>query len=132
MLARHTACAALVVNLQLGHDDRQMLGLLLDGTRTLADIASSCQAALVEVYRLGLLLLMLRHVQVSARDPVDLADLLTEPTTTATIAAATDRIMAAVTGLVAELRGETPPAERYDPRKTGVHQIGNPRKKERP
>ena len=31
-----------------------------------------------------------------------------------------------------ELRGETAPAERYDPRKTGVRQIGNPRKKERP
>jgi 1-acyl-sn-glycerol-3-phosphate acyltransferase len=72
------------------------------------------------------------HVRMRAGDPVDLADLLTEPPTTATIAATTDRIMAAVTGLVAELRGETPPAERYDPRKTGVRQIGNPRKKERP
>ena len=28
--------------------------------------------------------------------------------------------MAAITALVAELRGEQPPAERFDPRKAGV------------
>ena len=36
--------------------------------------------------------------------------------TAATLDEATDRIMDAVTALVAELRQQTPPAERYDPR----------------
>jgi hypothetical protein len=39
--------------------------------------------------------------------------------------------MDALTALVAELRGEEPPAERFDPRKAGVRQTGNPRKKEK-
>jgi len=36
--------------------------------------------------------------------------------------------MAALTALVAQVRGEEPPAERYDPRTAGVRQTGNPRK----
>ena len=44
---------------------------------------------------------------------------------------ATARIMAAVTEIVEELRGEVAPAERFDPRKMGVTQIGNPRKRRR-
>ncbi len=73
-----------------------------------------------------------KTVRMIAGDPVDLSDLLTAPRNTATINAATGRIMDAITGLVAELRDETPPAERYDPRASGVRQIGNPNKKERP
>jgi hypothetical protein len=38
--------------------------------------------------------------------------------------------MAAITELVADLRGETPPSVRFDPRAAGVKQIGNPRKHE--
>ena len=72
------------------------------------------------------------HIRMKAGDPVDLSDLLTKPRNTATIAAATDRIMAAVVALVAELRDEVPPAELFDPRKSGVRQIGNPRKEEHP
>ncbi|WP_197677222.1 lysophospholipid acyltransferase family protein [Friedmanniella luteola] len=49
-------------------------------------------------------------------DPVPLDDLRGQPLTTAVLTEATDRIMAAVTALVAELRGEQPPAERFDPR----------------
>ena len=41
----------------------------------------------------------------------------------------TDRIMSALTDIVADLRGEEPPAERFDPRKAGIEQIGNPNKK---
>ena len=40
--------------------------------------------------------------------------------------------MAALTDLVAELRGEEAPAERFDPRKSGVRQTGNPNKTEQP
>jgi 1-acyl-sn-glycerol-3-phosphate acyltransferase len=61
-------------------------------------------------------------------DPVDLSDLLDKPITNDVLRAATDRIMDAITGLVAELRGESPPAERFDPRAAGVKQIGNPNK----
>jgi len=50
--------------------------------------------------------------------PVDLADLRDRPLTAATLREGTDRMMAAITGLVAELRGEPAPEGRWDP-KTG-------------
>jgi hypothetical protein len=39
--------------------------------------------------------------------------------------------MAALTELVAELRHEEAPVERFDPRKSGVRQTGNPSKAEK-
>jgi hypothetical protein len=39
--------------------------------------------------------------------------------------------MGAITELVEELRGEKAPAVRFDPRSSGVTEIGNPRKKKR-
>jgi 1-acyl-sn-glycerol-3-phosphate acyltransferase len=48
-------------------------------------------------------------------DPVPLDDLRDQPVTTGTLAAATDRIMTAITALVAELRQSPPPAERFVP-----------------
>jgi hypothetical protein len=44
---------------------------------------------------------------------------------------ATDRIMAALTALVEDLRGAEAPAERFDPRKAGVSETGDWRKTER-
>jgi CRISPR/Cas system-associated protein Cas7 (RAMP superfamily) len=61
-----------------------------------------------------------------AGDPVDLADLVGKTRSTEAINEATARIMAALTAIVEELRGETAPAERFDPRRMGVKQIGNP------
>ena len=61
-------------------------------------------------------------------DPVDLSDLTSTPPSVADIKTATERIMAAITDLLAEIRGEEAPAERFDPRQHGVSQIGNPRK----
>jgi len=55
-------------------------------------------------------------LQVKAGDPVDLDDLRAQPVTPAVLREATDRIMTAITALVAELRGEEPPGQRYDPR----------------
>ncbi|MFC6288410.1 lysophospholipid acyltransferase family protein [Nocardioides sp. GCM10027113] len=73
-----------------------------------------------------------RHeVLMKVGDPVDLADLLTQPRTAEVVHEATDRIMVALTALVADLRGETPPAERFDPRKMGVREIGNPKQDKR-
>jgi 1-acyl-sn-glycerol-3-phosphate acyltransferase len=66
-----------------------------------------------------------------AGDPVDLSDLQDQPVTAEVLHEATDRIMAAITRLVEDLRGETAPAERYDPKASGVVEIGNPRKQKR-
>lgn len=67
-----------------------------------------------------------KNIVMKAGDPVPLDDLAALPPTPETIAEATDRIMDAITGIVADLRGETAPAVRYDPRATGVRETGNP------
>lgn len=63
-------------------------------------------------------------------DPVELDDLRAQvgdgPLQPAIIGEATNRIMDAITALVAQIRGEQPPAELFDPRKAGVKVIGNP------
>jgi len=71
-----------------------------------------------------------RTARYKVGDPVDLSDLMGRPITNDVLHEATDRIMDAITALVAELRGETPPGERFDPRAAGVKQIGNPNKTE--
>jgi len=50
-----------------------------------------------------------------AGPPVDLDDLRDAPQTAETLGLATDRIMDAITELLAKVRGEEPPAERYVP-----------------
>ena len=70
-----------------------------------------------------------QHVTMQAGDPVDLTDLVGRTRSTEAINTATARIMAALTSIVEELRGETAPAERFDPRRMGVQQIGNPNKR---
>ena len=62
--------------------------------------------------------------------PIPLDDLRAQERSIATINQATDRIMAAITALVEEVRGETAPAERFDMKKAGVRQTGNPNKKD--
>ena len=63
-----------------------------------------------------------------AGDPVDLADLLGREPTPAVVHEATDRIMAAITALVEDIRGEQAPAERFDPRRTGVQRDRQPQR----
>ncbi|WP_110206006.1 lysophospholipid acyltransferase family protein [Nocardioides daejeonensis] len=76
--------------------------------------------------------LLPRHrVRYKVGAPVDLSDLTSRPPSAAEIRIATDRIMAAITEQLAQLRGEAPPAERFDPRAHGISQIGNPHKKNR-
>lgn len=67
-----------------------------------------------------------KTVTTKAGDPVDLDDLRGRPLTPDVLREATDRIMDAVTALLADVRGEQPPAVRFDPRTAGVRQIGNP------
>lgn len=74
-----------------------------------------------------------KHVTMKAGNPVPLEDLRALPQTPQVITDATERIMSAITGIVAELRGEQPREQRFDPRRAGVEQIGNPiKKKDRP
>ncbi len=67
-----------------------------------------------------------KDIVMKAGDPVDLDDLLARAPGPEVTAQATDRIMAAITALVADLRGEPAPAERFDPRVRGVRETGNP------
>jgi hypothetical protein len=64
-------------------------------------------------------------------DPVPLDDLRAEEPTIEAVKEATDRIMAAIVGLVEEIRGEQAPAERFDPRKHGMRSTGNPNAKKK-
>ena len=72
-----------------------------------------------------------KHIAMKAGDPVDLGDLAGRPHTAAVINEATDRIMAALTRLVEDLRGEKAPAQRFDVRAAGLKEIGNPHEAER-
>lgn len=56
-----------------------------------------------------------RTVRVVAGPPVDLSEFRGQPLTNAVLRAATDKIMWAVTGMLAGLRGEQPPTEFYHP-----------------
>ncbi|WP_435744580.1 lysophospholipid acyltransferase family protein [Nocardioides sp. SYSU DS0663] len=67
-----------------------------------------------------------KTITMKVGEPVDLADLLTRPRSPEVVQEATDRIMASITALVAEVRGEEPPVERFDPRRAGIKQTGNP------
>lgn len=64
-----------------------------------------------------------KRIDILFGPPVDLGDFAgrTDP---AAMSAATDRVMAAIAGLLGELRGEQPPAVRYDPSQYGQTEIG--------
>jgi 1-acyl-sn-glycerol-3-phosphate acyltransferase len=59
-------------------------------------------------------------------DPVDLDDLRGRPVTHDVLVEATDRIMTAITALLEDIRGERAPAVRFDPKASGLREIGNP------
>ena len=67
-----------------------------------------------------------KTIQVLVGKPVDLDDLRGRKVTTKLLHEATDRIMADVTALLGEIRGEEPPKERFDPRAHGLPETGNP------
>ncbi len=67
--------------------------------------------------RIGLPRLMPRKtLRLKVGDPVELDDLRSPPVSSTILIEATDRIMDAITALVAELRGGVPPSKRFDPR----------------
>lgn len=65
------------------------------------------------------------RIQVRFGSPVDLADLQARPVTAATIATATDRIMRAITDELEQLRGQSAPAVRFDPKAHGLRSTGD-------
>jgi 1-acyl-sn-glycerol-3-phosphate acyltransferase len=67
-----------------------------------------------------------KHIIMKAGDPVPLADLVGKQHTAEVITEATDRIMTALTDVVADIRGEAAPVERFDVRRHGVKETGNP------
>lgn len=69
-----------------------------------------------------------RTARYKVGDPVDLTDLMGKKITNEVLHEATERIMDAITALVADLRGEQPPVGRFDPKAAGVTEIGNPNK----
>jgi 1-acyl-sn-glycerol-3-phosphate acyltransferase len=69
-----------------------------------------------------------KKITMKVGTPVELADLAAQPRTAAVTQQATDRIMAAITALVEEVRGGTAPVERFDMKKAGVRETGNPHK----
>lgn len=59
-------------------------------------------------------------------EPVGLDDLMGREITADLLREATDRIMAAITQLVEEARGERAPAIRFDPKSAGISETGRP------
>lgn len=73
-----------------------------------------------------------RPVQhVKAGPPVDLSDLYDRADDPRAHAEATDRVMRAITSLVADLRGETPPERPYAPTAEELHRRPRPRQEDR-
>jgi 1-acyl-sn-glycerol-3-phosphate acyltransferase len=72
-----------------------------------------------------------KHVVMKAGPPVPIEDLRARPLSAEVVHETTERIMSAITDIVAELRGEQPPAVRFDPRIHGVRPIGNPNQTDR-
>lgn len=64
-------------------------------------------------------------MHVTAGPPVDLSDLYDQPVTGQLLREATNRIMAAITSQLEQIRGEQAPAERFDARKHGLPETGN-------
>ncbi len=76
-------------------------------------------------------LLPRKTIHMKAGPPVDLDDLRALTVTPEVLREATDRIMDAVTELLADLRHQPAPTERFDPRVAGVRPIGNPNDRKR-
>jgi 1-acyl-sn-glycerol-3-phosphate acyltransferase len=98
------------------------------GKTGIARLALTTEAPVVPVAQWGPQLLLGRYkkllrpfprklVTVVAGPPVDLSDLYGRPHDTATLREATERVMAAITALLADIRDEEPPAIRYDMRR---------------
>lgn len=71
-----------------------------------------------------------KTMHVYAGPPVDLDDLRGRPIDADLLKEASERIMAAITSILEELRGEKAPPTRFDPRAAGLPRTGNPRSRD--
>ncbi len=83
---------------------------------------------LLAPYSARLRLFPRKTMHVLAGPPVELSDLYDQPQDHQVLAEATGRIMAALTTLLEELRGEAAPAVRFNPREHGLPTTGKFRK----
>jgi 1-acyl-sn-glycerol-3-phosphate acyltransferase len=68
-----------------------------------------------------------RHrIRIVAGPPVDLSEYEDRELSTTVLHGATEKIVAAITTLLADIRHEPPPLQRYDPRVTDLPRTGNP------
>ncbi len=65
-----------------------------------------------------------KDVRIRFGDPVDLSAFEGRTLDTAALGEATELLMDAITALLAELRDETPPAERWNPARKGQSETG--------
>ncbi|MBN9223505.1 MAG: acyl-phosphate glycerol 3-phosphate acyltransferase [Microbacterium sp. SCN 70-27] len=65
-----------------------------------------------------------KRVRVKVGTPVDLEEFRSGPRTNTRLVAATDAVMADISRLMGELRGEEPPAERWNPAEHGQSETG--------
>lgn len=71
-------------------------------------------------------LLPRRMMHVRAGPPVDLTDVVGRPVDAELLQEVTERIMAAITDLLEQIRGEKAPAVRFDPKQAGLPRTGDP------
>jgi 1-acyl-sn-glycerol-3-phosphate acyltransferase len=77
--------------------------------------------------------LLPRHtVHVKAGPPVDLSEFIGRPVDAELLLRVTEKIMAAITALLEQIRGEKAPAVRFDPRRAGLPTTGNPARAPQP
>lgn len=99
--------------------------LALAGDIPLIPMAQWGTQAIMGRYQKGLKLWPPRRpVTVIIGDPIDLSDLNGKPHDQAAITEATERLMTAITELLAQLRDETPPKNRWNPTDHGQKETG--------
>lgn len=97
----------------------------LSGDIPLIPVAQWGTQEIMGRYQKGMSLWPLRKpVRVMFGDPVDLADLRGRAAEPGVLNEATERLMAAVTALLEELRGEQAPATRWNPAQHGQNETG--------
>lgn len=65
-----------------------------------------------------------KQILVNVGEPLDLSEFMGLQIDQKVVTAATDKLMAKIAELLGELRGETPPAERWNPSKQGQSETG--------
>ena len=79
-------------------------------------------------YAKRLRLLPRKTMHLRAGPPVDLSEFADRPMDTETLRLVTEKIMTAITVLLEEIRGESAPAVRFDPRTVGLPVTGDPKR----